>query len=106
MSNSLLLDGLWPPGSSSVHGISQARILEQVAISFSGDLPDPGLEPPCAESPAWQVDSFPSEPPGKEAGKLLPDLPWYLGGKGSARKAGETGDVGSTPGSERFKSTD
>ena len=33
-----------PPGSS-VHGISQARILEWVAIPFSGDLPDPGVEP-------------------------------------------------------------
>ena len=31
------------PGSS-VHGILQARILEWVAISFSGDLPDPGIE--------------------------------------------------------------
>ena len=36
------------PQSSSVHGISQARILEWVAISSSrgpsGD-PDPGIEP-------------------------------------------------------------
>ena len=31
------------PGSS-VHGISQARILEWVAISFSRDLSDPGME--------------------------------------------------------------
>ena len=31
------------PGSS-VHGISQARILEWVAIPFSRDLPDPGIE--------------------------------------------------------------
>ena len=29
---------------SSTHGIFQARILEWVAISFSGDLPDPGIE--------------------------------------------------------------
>ena len=28
-----------------VHGILQARILEWVAISFSRDLPDPGIEP-------------------------------------------------------------
>ena len=33
-----------PPGSS-VHGISQAGILEWVATSFSRDLPDPGIEP-------------------------------------------------------------
>ena len=32
------------PGSS-VHGISQARILEWVAISYSKHLPDPGIEP-------------------------------------------------------------
>ena len=33
-----------PPGSS-VHGISQARILEWVAIFFSRDLPNPGIKP-------------------------------------------------------------
>ena len=32
------------PGSST-HGILQARILEWVAISFSRDLPDPGIKP-------------------------------------------------------------
>ena len=32
-----------PPGSS-VLGILQARILEWVAISSAGDLPDPGTE--------------------------------------------------------------
>ena len=31
-----------PPGSS-VHGIPQARILVWVAISFSRDLPNPGM---------------------------------------------------------------
>ena len=50
-----------PPGSS-VHGILQARILEWVAISFSRDLPDPGIEP---RSPALQADALTSEPPGK-----------------------------------------
>ena len=33
------------PPVSFVHGISQAKILEWVAISFSRDLPDPGIEP-------------------------------------------------------------
>ena len=47
-----------PPGYS-VHGISQARILERVAISFPGDLPDPGIEP---RSPALQADLLPREP--------------------------------------------
>ena len=46
----------------SVHGNFQARVLEGVAISFPGDLPDPGIEP---RSPALQADSLLSEPPGK-----------------------------------------
>ena len=50
------------PQDSSVHEISQAKLLEWVAISFSRDLPDPGIEP---VSPAWQVDFFTTEPPGK-----------------------------------------
>ena len=33
-----------PPGFF-VHRISQARLLEWVAISFSRDLPDPGIKP-------------------------------------------------------------
>ena len=37
---------------SCVHGILQARILEPVAISFSGDLPDLGMEPESPASPA------------------------------------------------------
>ena len=44
---------------SSVHGILQARILQWVAISFSGDLPDPGIE---HGSPALQADALPFEP--------------------------------------------
>ena len=43
-----------PPGSSA-HGILLARILEWVAISPPGDLPDPGIEP---TSPALQEDSL------------------------------------------------
>ena len=43
-----------PPGSS-VHGDSQARILEWVAIPFSRDLPNPEIEP---SSPALQADFF------------------------------------------------
>ena len=34
-------------------------MLEWVAIPFSRDLPDPGIEP---GSPALQADSLPSEP--------------------------------------------
>ena len=43
------------PPSSSVQGILQARILEWVAIPFSRDLPDPGVEP---RSPTLQADYF------------------------------------------------
>ena len=55
------------PGSS-VHGIFSAAIVEWVAIPFSRDLPNPGMEP---RSPTLQVDSLPSEPPGKP---LLKDI--------------------------------
>ena len=47
-----------PPGSS-IHGISQARILEWVAISFSRDLPYPGIP----VSPALAGGFFITEPP-------------------------------------------
>jgi len=51
------------PGSS-VHGILQARILEWVAISFSRDLSNPGIEP---ASPALAGGFYTTEPPGKPA---------------------------------------
>jgi len=41
----------YSPTGSSVHGILQARILEWVAILFSRDLPNSGIEP---RSPALQ----------------------------------------------------
>ena len=50
------------PSGSSVHGILQARILEWVAISFSRDLPNPGIE--CI-SRALAGKFFTTEPPGK-----------------------------------------
>ena len=49
------------PGSS-LHGIFQARILKWVAISFSGDIPDPGIK---SGSPTLRVDALTSEPPEK-----------------------------------------
>ena len=60
-----ILTLLWPvncsPPGSFIHGISQARLLEQVAISFSRGLPK--LMP--LSSPALQTDSLPLAPPGK-----------------------------------------
>ena len=74
---SAVSDSLWPwtlysmdcslPGSS-IYGIFQASILEWVATSFSGDLPNPGIKP---RSPILQADALPSEPPGKPQCILL-----------------------------------
>ena len=56
-----------PPGSS-VHGISQARILEWLPFPPPGDLPDPGIKP---ASPALAGGFFAIEPPGKPMYNLL-----------------------------------
>ena len=70
-------DSLWPHGlyslpDSSVHSISQARILESgLPFSSPGDLPNPGIESP---SPALQAYSLPSEPPGTPLYKTLSTL--------------------------------
>ena len=58
------------PGSS-VHGILQARILEWVAISSPGDLPNLGIEP---GSPSLQADCLLSEP--QQNG--LHHITWFL----------------------------
>ena len=51
------------PPDSSVHGILQARILEWVChSSLQGIFPTQGLNLGILY---WQVDSFPSKPPGK-----------------------------------------
>ena len=50
------------PMDHAVHGILQARILEWVAFSSPGDLPNPGIKP---RSPTLQIDSLPAEPQGK-----------------------------------------
>ena len=39
-----------------------SRILDWVTVPSPGDLPNPGIDP---RSPALQVASLPSEPPGK-----------------------------------------
>ena len=50
------------PSGSSVHGILQARILVGVAISFSSDLPNLGIE---RVSPALAGKFFTTEPSGR-----------------------------------------
>ena len=57
-----------PPGSF-VHGIFQARILEQVPSP--GDLPNPGIEP---RSPALWADALPSELPGEPLVLIVMEL--------------------------------
>ena len=58
---------LWDPmdyslPGSSLHGILQARVLEWVAFSSPGDLPDPRIKP---VSPALREDSLPLSPQGR-----------------------------------------
>ena len=48
-------------GSLSM-GFSRQENWSGLPFPFSGDLPDPGIEP---RSPALQADTLPSEPPGK-----------------------------------------
>ena len=56
---------------SSVHGILQVRILEWVAISFSRDLPQPGIEPVSSAPLALAGRFFTTELPGKPTTVLL-----------------------------------
>ena len=68
ISHSVLPNSLQPQGLQStrfsVHGIFQARILEQVAISWPGDPPHSGMElvSPVASTLAGKF--FTTEPPG------------------------------------------
>ena len=52
-------------------GILQARILEWAAISYSGDLPDLGIEPASPVSPALASGFFTTEPPGNTLSKAF-----------------------------------
>ena len=56
------------PPSSSVHGISQARILEWVVISFSRGSSWPRDEPASPASLALAGGFFTTKPPGKPHG--------------------------------------
>ena len=58
---------------STVHGIFQARILKWVAISFSRDLPDPGIKSvsPARQAVSWAGGFFTPEPRGKSSSKTI-----------------------------------
>ena len=45
-------------------GIFRQEHWSELPYPLSGDLPNPGVEPTSPVSPALQVDSLPSEPPG------------------------------------------
>ena len=57
------------PGSS-VHGIFQARILKQVTMSYSKDLPNPGIESMSRAFPALAGRFFTTAPPGKPPSEI------------------------------------
>ena len=73
--------------SSSVHGISQERTLEWVAIPSSGDLPDSWID---YGTSALQVDSLPSESPGNplmwKSTRIYECESWILIKKAKCRK--------------------
>ena len=62
MSDSFCVPMDYSPSGFSVQGIFQARILEQVAISFSRGSSSPKIEP---ASPTLASGFFTTEPPGK-----------------------------------------
>ena len=49
-------------------GFSRQEYWSRLPCPPLGNLPNPGMEP---RSPAWQVDSLPSEPPGKPLDTML-----------------------------------
>ena len=61
----------YSPQGSSVHGISQATILDYVAISFFRVSPDSGIEPPLLHWPVLAGRSFMAEPPAKPYAILI-----------------------------------
>ena len=65
MSNSLWPHGHRSPPSSSVHDISQVRILEWLPLSSPGNLPNPGFE---LAPPALAGGFFIAEPTGRPNG--------------------------------------
>ena len=62
MSDSLQPHRLWPARLFCPWGFSRQEYWSGLPCPPPGDLPNPGIKP---RSPALQVDSLPSEPPGK-----------------------------------------
>ena len=76
------------PPNASAHGIFQVGILERVAISFSRDLPDPGIEPISLAYSTLAGEFFSATPAGlipgsgrsleKEMATRLSILAWKI----------------------------
>ena len=85
-----------PPGSS-VHGISQARILEWFAFPTLGDLPDPGIKPASLVSPA--LEGYIGKDWGQEEKEAAEDdmVGWHhwLNGHESEQTLGDSEGQGS-----------
>ena len=62
----VVYDSLQPHGLQPARlypwGFSRQEYWSELPCPPPGDLPNPGIEP---RSPVYQVDSLPSEPPGK-----------------------------------------
>ena len=69
---------LWTVGHQTPlsMGFSTPGILEWIAISFSGDPPDQGIEPTSLVSPTWADEFFTTEPPGSLSGVTCPLPNW------------------------------
>ena len=64
VSNSVQPYELWSPGPLSM-GFSRQEYWSGLPYPPPRDLPSPGIEAKSPASPALQVDSSPTEPPGK-----------------------------------------
>ena len=78
LSRSVVSDSLWPHGLQPTRllcpwGFSRQEYWSGLPCPPPGDLPNPGIEP---RSSALQVDSLPSEPPGKSNNDS--ELPKFL----------------------------
>ena len=65
MPDYLRLYGLYPAKLLCPWGFTREKYRSGLSCPPSGDLPNPEVE---LRSPALQVDSLPSEPPGKPGG--------------------------------------
>ena len=73
VSHSVVSDSLWLHGLSME--FSRQEYWSGLPFPSPGDFPNPGTEP---GSPALQVDSFPSELPGKPRFFYLPNIYIYI----------------------------